>query len=69
MLVQTEATQRRLPGGGDHDREDEGVVAGDIPGNIVLLIINKSGGLFWTMPMTSSMMFLVTMSLTMTLNR
>ena len=38
LLVQTEATQRRLPGGGDYDREGEGIV-----GNIVLLIIKKSG--------------------------
>ena len=52
MLVQAEATQRRLSGGHDHHREDdhededededEGIVAGDIPGNIMLLIINKS---------------------------
>ena len=52
LLLQTEATQRRLPGGQDHHREgdhedgdeyeDEGIVASDIPNNIVLLIINKS---------------------------
>ena len=52
MLVQAEATQRRLSGGHDHHREDdhededededEGIAAGDIPGNIMLLIINKS---------------------------
>ena len=54
MLVQTEATQRRLPGGHDYHREgdhedgdedeDEGIVGGDIPSSIVLLIINKPEG-------------------------
>ena len=73
LLVQTEATQRRLPGGQDHhceddhengdEDEDEGIVAGDIPGNIMLLIINKSS-FFLTMLTAPSMTFLVMMSLT-----